>query len=176
MKNVQSRWALFLGMLLMVVFAAGCASKKVKPENRTPGDPAALQYNVGNFHMDMRWGRWEQAALYVAESYRQGFLGRYEELGDDFKIVNLEIKGMQMEDGAAEVDVEQESYKMPSMVVEKVRYIEVWKPAEGGGWQLTERTEREEYRAEKKRLAKEKEAAASDDADGKKADGVDAEP
>lgn len=164
MQQIQGRvrvWGLFVSLALVAAFAFGCASEKVKPENKQPGDPAALNYNVSNFHIDMRWGRWEQAALYTAEGYRQGFLGRYDELGDDFKIVDLNIKSISMEDGAAEVDVEQESYKLPSMVVEKTRYIEVWKPVDDS-WRLFERTERDEYRAEKKRLAKEKELAADE--------------
>ena len=164
MQQIQGRvrvWGLLLSLLVVATFAFGCASEKPKPENKNPGDPAALQYNVTNFHIDMRWGRWEQAALYTEEGYQQGFLGRYDELGDDFKIVDLNIKSITIEEGMAEVDVEQESYKLPSMVVEKTRYIEVWKPVDDS-WRLSERTEREEYRAEKKRLAKEKEATVEE--------------
>ncbi len=174
MQQIQSRVRVFgvlLSLLMVATFAFGCASKQAKSENKRPGDPAALNYNITNFHIDMRWGRWEQAALYTDEGYRQGFLGRYDELGDDYKIVDLNIKSITIEEEVAEVDVEQESYKLPSMVVEKIRYIEVWKPVEDT-WQLFERTERDDYRAEKKRLAKEKETAAevsSESAGDKKA-------
>ncbi|MBA2663101.1 MAG: hypothetical protein H0U74_12465 [Bradymonadaceae bacterium] len=159
----SQRFALVLALVgALLLSVSACATK---PEAKRPGDPQALQYNLNNFHLDLRWGRWEQAALYVADGYRQSFLGRYEELGDDFKIVDLNIKSITIEVEMAEVDVEQESYKMPSMVVATVRYIEVWKTV-GDSWQLFERTERDEYRKAKQEKAKQdaavKEAAVKE--------------
>lgn len=129
--------------LLVVAFALpACETPREKTEEE---DGPELQLIVQQFHREMRWQKWESAAKLVAEERRQSFLGRYEELGDDYRISNLEVKSVDREDDRAIVDVEEESYTEPQMTVEKKRIIEIWKNGDNG-WVLDDRMPRDEYR------------------------------
>ncbi|MFU8806883.1 MAG: hypothetical protein ACNA8W_23955 [Bradymonadaceae bacterium] len=140
-------YRLFMAALLFaVVFTLGC--KTMSSEKKDFADPRALPYSVNEFHKELRWARYEQASMFLDESYRHSFLGRYEELGDDFRIVELELKSMKFEEEHAEVEVEQQWYVEPEMIVKTERYIEIWKP-DSGAWRLQERTEKEAWRKEK---------------------------
>lgn len=112
-----------------------------------PGDPQALEAEARNFHMNMRWSRWEHASDSVHPAFRQEFMGRYEELGDDFDIVDMELKSAEItEEGfAAILEVEQEWYQLPNTSVESERFVERW-TYEDGVWRMRERMKREEYR------------------------------
>lgn len=145
----------FFLLLLTVASLCGCLTPKAHENPKTADE---LRVILQDFHMKMRWGLWEQAAAYTSPTYRNEFLGRYEELGDDFKIVDLEIKQVTLDDPVTTVDVEQESYREPDMVVQKKRYIERWAFA-GGSWVLHERLPKDEWRERQKA-----EQAAADDA------------
>lgn len=129
--------------LLLPLLLVGCITPKA---NENPKTVDELRTVLQDFHMKMRWGLWEQAAAYTSPEYRNEFLGRYEELGEDFKIVNLEVKSVTLGDPVSTVDVEQESYEEPDMVVQKKRYIETWALV-GGTWRITERVPKDEWRA-----------------------------
>lgn len=144
-------------ILIGVVFGVsamflGCAN--IGEEK--PGDPQALQETARTFHTNMRWSRWEHASGQVHEAYRQEFLGRYEELGEDFRIVDLEFRSAELvEEGfAAILEVEQEWYLLPDTTVRKERYLERW-VYEGGLWLLGERMTQEDYRANDKMFTSE---------------------
>lgn len=133
----------FFVLLLLAVSSMGCASMN---EDK-PGDPRALEEAFRAFHINMRWARWEHASDQVHEAYRQEFLGRYEELGDDFQIVDMDLKSVEIVDEgfAAIIEVEQEWHQLPSTVIEKERFVERWVYSDGR-WSLRERLTREAYR------------------------------
>lgn len=144
--------SLFVTVVSIAAFLA-CSGPQQPPTTKTTTD---LRTTVQDFHVKMRWGMWEQAAAYVAPSYRPSFEARYDELGEDFKISNLEIRSVaNSSPTTALIDVEQESYKEPEMTVKKVRYIETWELG-SNVWRLTERIEKDEW---EERLKAEKEAA-----------------
>ena len=130
--------------LMVAVMTTGCATIT---EHEGAGDPEALEEEARNFHSNMRWARYEHAADSVHEAYRHEFEGEYEERGDDYEIVDMEMKTAEMlDDGfVAEVEVEQQWYELPSTVVETERFVERW-VFEDERWQLRERLLRDEYR------------------------------
>lgn len=130
-------------LLALALVAPACANS---PTDRSIDDKANLQMTVQTFHKNMRWSRWESAAMVVAPAKRQEFLGRYDELGEDFHISSLEIKALSRLKDKAIVDIEQEYYKEPAMIVKKDRYIEVWEKTDGD-WMLTERMLKDEFKA-----------------------------
>lgn len=133
--------------LLLVLTFTGCITPKVHENPKTTEE---LRTILQDFHMKLRWGLWDQAAAYASDDYKNEFLGRYEELGDDFKIVNLDIKTVTLDEPLSTVDVEQESYTEPSMVVEKKRYIESWIHV-SGMWRIVERIPKKEWRERQKK-------------------------
>lgn len=156
--------ACLIAFTLVALVVTGCASPEQKPDPSVR-DAQRLQQTVGTFHRDMRWGRWESASVYLVPEKRQAFLGRYEELGDDFHIVELELKSVKRDgDGRAIVELEQQSYREPSMTVKKERLIEVW-DKRGLGWVLLDRLDKDEWRDQqkaKKAAARPKAADASE--------------
>ncbi|RDV38119.1 hypothetical protein DV096_09905 [Bradymonadaceae bacterium TMQ3] len=132
-----------LGTVLLV--GAGCSAAQVAER---PADPAALDMAARNFHKNMRWARWEEASQQVHEAAREGFLGRYEELGDDYRVVELALRKVEFsEDGfEATLEVEQEWYELPDTTVRQERFVERW-VSEKGVWWMRERITREAFRA-----------------------------
>lgn len=128
--------------LLTLVLLAGCVTPKAHEDPRTTQE---LRHVLQDFHMKMRWGLWEQAAQYTTDNYRNEFLGRYEELGEDFKIVDLNIKSVKLGEPVSTVEVEQEWYVEPDMTVQKKRFIESWVYL-AGGWRINERITKTEFR------------------------------
>lgn len=126
--------------------AAGCAHS---PTDQAIEDQSDLQLTVQTFHRDMRWRRWESASMVVAPDKRAAFLARYDALGDDFHISNIEIKALERLRGEVVIELEQESYTEPAMIVEKKRYIEVWKKPESN-WFVTLRMPKDDYKKMKK--------------------------
>jgi hypothetical protein len=140
------RWLMFAGLFTLMLATFAC--KTPSSEKKDFADPRALPFSVNEFYKEFRWGRYEQASMHIDESYRHGFLGRYEELGDSFRIVDLELKSMKFEDDYAEVEVEQQWYVEADMIVRTERYVEIWKP-DSGRWLLHERVEKEAWRKQK---------------------------
>jgi hypothetical protein len=137
----------------MVVVAASlgvflaCTGAQPAPDTRTTTD---LRTTVEDFHLKMRWGMWEQAAAYVAPEYLPSFEARYDELGDDFKISNLDVRKVtNLSMTTALIDVEQEAYKEPEMTVKTERYIEDWRRT-ANVWRLHDRVEKDEWEKRQK--------------------------
>jgi hypothetical protein len=144
---------LTLLILALAMTLPACANS---PTDKSIDDKANLQVTVQTFHRDMRWRKWEAASMLVAPEKRQEFLGRYDELGEDFYISNLELKSLTRGDDKAILDVEQESYIEPAMIVKKKRLIEVWELRDGD-WLLADRMPKDDY---KEKIKAETEAAA----------------
>lgn len=129
-------------LVAVLLFFTGCLTPKAQENPKTTDE---LRTVLQDFHMKLRWSLWEQAAAYTSPDFRNEFLGRYEELGEDFKIVDLEVKSVTIDDPISIVDVEQQWYQEPDMVVQKKRYIESWVLL-GGNWRIIERIPRDEWR------------------------------
>lgn len=136
--------------LLVAAFVLPACANSPRERANEQEEAAELRQTVEEFHRQMRWQRWEAAAGMVAPERRQAFLGRYEELGDDYRISNLELKSVERDEkGRAVVDLEEESYTEPKMTVEDERIVEMWERRDEG-WLLTDRMPRDEYRARHK--------------------------
>ncbi len=167
--------ALILGLIL--IFSACTPSQKnVDAKGTTDLKETLIDYN-----MKMRWGLWEQAALYIDPSFKQAFIGELEERGDDYKIVNIEAKNVIFEGTSADVEYEME-YHSASMVVKKENFVDHWEQF-GGVWlrqksmtkkEWRDRKIKKEIEAKEKLIAAEK-AAANNGSEGADAGSVDNE-
>lgn len=132
-------------LILLFIALTGC-SAAMKKSKDLPKESTDLRFVVTQFHLKMRWGQWEQASAYVQPDFRQRFIGRYEELGEDFKITDLEVKSVQVATAEqSDVEVEQQWYHEPNMTVQKDRFMETWVMTEQG-WRLKLRETKEEWR------------------------------
>jgi hypothetical protein len=149
-------------LLLLAFTLPACANS---PTDKSIDDKASLQITVQTFHKHMRWRNWESASMLVAPENRQEFLGRYDELGEDYHISNLELKSLsRVSADKAVLDVEEESYKEPAMIVKKKRLIEIWEKRDSD-WILAERLPKDDYKERKKAETKAAEKAAQEKAD-----------
>ena len=168
-----SRWLHLLAIACLTLTVipmmgnTGCSTM-----NRPPSieDGTELDSALRGFHKNLRWARYEQAAYLVSEDYKQTFLGRYEEYGEDFHITLLEVRDVDLREADRDkktpihaiVEVEQHWYKEPNMTVKKERYMERWERSQSG-WRLHDRLEKEEWRArEKERKAAEEGGGAGE--------------
>lgn len=118
-------------------------------------DTVALRHSVQEFHKNLRWARYQEASIMVSPEYRNTFIGRYEELGDEFHITELEVKNVTYEKdeqkrAIAIVETEQQSYKEETMTVKKEKYIEKWR-RDRAGWQMLSRQTKKEWRNKDKK-------------------------
>jgi len=158
----MSAWKVMIVAAWIAMVGAGCAITS----ETSPDDAVSLQAASAEFSKDLRWGRYAEASIHVAPDYREEFLGYYEELGDDFHVVNLEVRDVDMSKDeqvtVATIEVEQQWYVEPGMVVKKERFIEQWR-RERAGWILTQRMRKEEWERRKKEDVEE--ALASDESE-----------
>ena len=143
---IRSRYARSIAVLLVLGLWALCGACSSFGQDRG-GDAAALEDAARSFHSNLRWGRYDVARNTVHEAYRPTFDGKFEERGEDYEIVEMRMKRMELvEEGfAAVIEVEQQWYQLPSTTVEKARFVERW-VFEQGRWWMRERLERGEYR------------------------------
>ena len=148
------RWRVALAALLTtsLLLAAGCAAS---PQHID--DTVALRHSVQEFHKNLRWSRFEEAAVMVSPEHRQTFLGRYEELGEDFHITELEVKSVVYDKDEknrpiALVETEQHWYRERTMTVKKDKFVETWR-RDHQGWQMITRETKDELLKRKKREA-----------------------
>lgn len=136
---------LVLGLALVAV-PPGCASQKESERDEpTKREAQTLRRTVTEFHKALRWGQYEKASEIVATARRERFLGRFEERGDEFDIVDLRIKNLSPEDRKTiRVEVQQKSVGA-DMTVDEERYVEIWR-LDGNAWKLQRRLEKSEWR------------------------------
>ena len=130
----REKLAVVFGLsLCLSLGAVGCAGSKPKAKSN-------LQQNVKAFHQHMRWERYHEASNYLAEGDREAFLGRHDELGDDFRIVEYEIKHLRLvrADEEAEAEVVMSWIREPDMRVHRDKVHEIWRNLDGI-WTLVER-------------------------------------
>ncbi len=141
--------ALHLVLLILLSTMLACAhgsDKQLDPKESTD-----IRLVLNDYNMKMKWGMYDAASLYIMPDERQEFIGRYEEKGEDFKIVEIAIRNVTLaDDEKAMIEVEQEWYGA-DMVVKKERYVEYWQVVEGN-WMRGERITKDEYRKRKKEV------------------------
>jgi len=150
-------------ILLLFFTATMLMGSECAHRQPTIEDGNELEGALRAFHKNLRWARYEEASRLVADEYKQVFLGRYEELGEDFHITMLEVLTVKMELldedekwPTATVEVKQEWYIEPNMTVKKDTFVEEWHRRQTT-WVLKERITKDEWREREK---KEKEEAA----------------
>lgn len=147
---------------LLVIGGLGCSS--VGQERAD--DPSVLTEQAREFHTNLRFARYDQASNSVHEAYRPTFDGEFEERGDDYEIVEMRLKRVDLEDegAAAKVEVQQDWFQLPSTTVESERFVERW-VFENGRWWMRERMQRDEYRDRDEVFDSEPQVADDDDDD-----------
>ncbi len=149
-------------LLASLCLSLGCVSSPTSSD-----DGVALESTLMLFHKELRWSRFEEASVYVNPTHRERFLGRYEEMGEDFHIVQLDIKKVTLgRDPASKlptalVECEQQWYREPNMVVKTEIFMESW-VRERQGWMMKERMRKDAWRRLKKQ-GKAPGAGASDE-------------
>lgn len=133
---------LFLALALVLPWGAlvACGGPQVRPEG-------LFEEHVRTFHTHMRWGRWESAASFLPDEDRFGFLGEYDERGDDYEVVEYEITSINLNSDRVSgvVSVRVQSFRLPSTRVHNQRFVERWEWNEHRRlWELAERRERDE--------------------------------
>jgi hypothetical protein len=138
--------------LVCLGVGSGCAAAQ-----NSADDGQALKASVTEFHRNLRWSRYEFAAQHVDPTFREAFLGRYEELGEDYHLVQLDIKKLEMgtedEKPIATIEVEEKWYKEPNMVVKTDRVVERWTRIRDG-WFMSERLKKDEWKEREKEAIK----------------------
>ncbi len=153
----QNRFIVLLFAALTALSVA-CSGPQEVPESEPE---TALDKVVDEYNRYLKWGMYDRAADLVDHTHREAFLGRYEEKGEEFKIVGIEIKGVTYHGSAAVIETEQEWYD-ESMVVRKERFMEVWS-RKTGPWLRGERMTKKEYRKRKDELIKKMKGEESGD-------------
>lgn len=136
---------LVFALLLIMV---GCAPNQ---KNRDVKETTDLKMTLTDYHMKMKWGLWEQASLYIVPAQQEGFLGRHDELGEEYKIVNIEVKSVHFDGPRAEVETEREWYD-EGMVVKKERFMEEWHVIDSQ-WRRGESMRKETWKKVRKKEA-----------------------
>ncbi len=139
------QWTTVTVVALLAVAIVGCSTLS---SSDGPGDPEMLQQTAESFHSDLRWARYDNARELVHEAYLGTFDGMFEERGDDYEIMDMQLKRLELRDDEgfeALVQVEQEWMQLPSTTVESERFMERWVFDEER-WLLRERMERSDYR------------------------------
>lgn len=133
--------------LLFSLFLVACAPSQKHLDTKETTD---LKPTLADYHMKMKWGLWEQASLYIHPSKRQEFLGRQEELGEEYKIVQIDVKSVKLDGIRAEVETEIEWYD-EGMVVKKERFIEEWAVLDSQ-WRRGDAMKKDEWKKLKQKI------------------------
>jgi predicted small secreted protein len=155
------RGALTLLLLALALTLGACETASPVGEDRLD-----LQQSVQTFHKNLRWSRYEIASEQLTPAFKQRFLGRYEEMGEDMHFVHIEVlqieRVVEEEESLANVEVLQKWYREPDMTVKTDKIIEIWR-RDDIGWRLTDRVEKKEWR-ERQRAKRDANTAADEPA------------
>ncbi len=143
----NGRRGLVVAMIAVAALVGGFLWGCTSVSQERPDDVSSLTEQAREFHTNLRFARYEQASNVVHDAYRPTFEGEFEERGDDYEIVEMRLKRVDLEEGghAAKVEVQQDWFVLPSTVVESERFVERW-VFENGRWWMRERMQRDEYR------------------------------
>jgi hypothetical protein len=108
--------ALALGSLFLVA----CSSPL--------SDAETLDKTVMVYNQHLRWKRFSQAAVFLPDKQRAPFLKLHEPSEETLNVDDLEVKNIDWEkDGArAKVTVSVAFYKLPSVTLQKKKWVQIW--------------------------------------------------
>lgn len=131
--KTAGRWiALSLAIGLCAVTLGGCGTT-VSPTDK-------VRLTVQTYHNHLRWGRFADASTLLEPKDREEFLGRHDELGDSYKVVELELKSLKFKsETEVETRVVMQWLREPDMTVRKDKLVETWRQV-GDAWLLTDVT------------------------------------
>jgi hypothetical protein len=106
------------------------------PTKRVP-----LVEHLRNYNEAVRWQKYDQAALNVPVREREDFLDEREEIGEDLRIVDFEVKRVRFREARtrARVDVQYSWHLDSRGIVHKTVTRQEWQ-REGKAWLITAET------------------------------------
>ena len=122
---------LLLGTIVLCLQA--CAGAQ------SPAD--TFQRDLDAYHAHLRWGRFDEAANYLAEDEREEFIGALEQRGEGYQITDFEVKSVTVTEANKEalVVVWIQSYRLPSTTMRAETTLETWSwDEELRTWQITD--------------------------------------
>jgi hypothetical protein len=122
---------LLLGTIVLCLQA--CAGAQ------SPAD--TFQRDLDAYHAHLRWGRFDEAANYLAEDEREEFFGALEQRGEGYQITDFEVKSVTVTEPnkEAQVVVWIQSYRLPSTTMRAETTLETWSwDEELRTWQITD--------------------------------------
>ena len=122
---------LLLGTIVLCLQA--CAGAQ------SPAD--TFQRDLDAYHAHLRWGRFDEAANYLAEDEREEFFGALEQRGEGYQITDFEVKSVTVTEANKEalVVVWIQSYRLPSTTMRAETTLETWSwDEELRTWQITD--------------------------------------
>ena len=122
---------LLLGTIMLCLQA--CAGAQ------SPAD--TFQRDLDAYHAHLRWGRFDEAANYLAEDEREEFFGALEQRGEGYQITDFEVKSVTVTEANKEalVVVWIQSYRLPSTTMRAETTLETWSwDEELRTWQITD--------------------------------------
>lgn len=122
--------ALLAATLTACTVLGGCGTRINKQDD--------VRLTVQTYHNHLRWGRYADASGLLEPADREEFLGRHDELGDGYKVVELELKSITFKsETEVETKVVMKWVREPDMTVRKDKLVETWRRA-GDLWLLTQ--------------------------------------
>lgn len=95
-----------------------------------------LDKTVYTYNQHMRWKRFDKAAQFVITALREKFTKTFEGSEDTLNIDDLEVKDIDFTDpNKVKVTVETRFYKLPSVTLEKKKWVQTW-VRQGDEWWL----------------------------------------
>ena len=124
-----------LGLILLAapLWLQACAGAQ------SPAD--TFQRDLDAYHAHLRWGRFDEAANYLAEDEREEFFGALEQRGEGYQITDFEVKSVTVTEANKEalVVVWIQSYRLPSTTMRAETTLETWSwDEELRTWQITD--------------------------------------
>jgi hypothetical protein len=104
--------------LLLSVFLAGCGATRKRGE--------ALMESVTVYNDGIRWDRLAVAASRVPAAGRDEFVDERDQLGDDLKITDWEVKRVRQDGRRARVHVEYTWYRDDEGIVRETHAVQRW--------------------------------------------------
>jgi hypothetical protein len=103
---------------------------------------SVLEEQIDMFHQHLRWGRFEEAAVFLTPAERERFLDEFDRRSDDFQITDVDVRRVEMRDDPrrAIVVMTWQSFELPSTIVQTTRWRETWEyDMTLRMWKMTER-------------------------------------
>ena len=125
------RYLAILAFLVTPMLLPACSTQPSKQDD--------LRLTVQAYHGHLRWGRYTEAASFLPAAEQAEFIGRHDELGDTYRIVELELRSITFpRPNEAEVQIAMQWIREPDMTVYKDRITEIWHRTEEG-WIVVKR-------------------------------------